>query len=119
VILLCPLSVFFGRCPSFEFLQTLEECKLQSITFTELNELYEQYPLFNKVGRLLVEQYYLRAEMRTHHLRSLNAVERYQQCKSVYGDLFGRIPNEHLASFISLTPETLSRIKSNSYKCIH
>jgi CRP/FNR family transcriptional regulator, anaerobic regulatory protein len=108
---LSPVS-FFGQQPSFEFLQLLEDCTLNSITHKQLQQLYVEFPEFNKVGRLLVEQYYIRSELRTHQMRSLSAAERYALCQSTYGAMLNRVSNDHLASFIGLTPETLSRVKS-------
>ena len=108
---LSPVS-FFGQQPSFEFLQLLEDCTLHSITHKQLEQLYVKFPEFNKVGRLLVEQYYIRSELRTHQMRSLSATERYALCQSTYGAMLNRVSNDHLASLIGLTPETLSRVKS-------
>ncbi|GAA4458557.1 Crp/Fnr family transcriptional regulator [Nibrella saemangeumensis] len=106
-----PVS-FYRQQPSFEYLETLEESPLWSLSYQHLSHLYSQYPEFNYVGRVVTEQYYTRSELRAHHLRMQTADERYRAFLSEYPTLANRVPNKHIASFLGLTPETFSRIRA-------
>jgi len=46
---------FFSRKPSFENIEVLEDCVLQSINWDQLQSLYTTYPEFNLTGRLITE----------------------------------------------------------------
>lgn len=106
-----PISFFLQR-PSFEYLELLEDSLLWSLTYQQLISLYETYPAFNYVGRIITEQYYINSEVRTHNLRMLTADERYQWFISTYKPVLNRLSNKHIASFLGLTPETVSRIRA-------
>ncbi len=64
---------FFTGQPSFEYLETLEDCTLIVLKRTALNKLYEDFLEFNVIGRKLTEYYYIRNETRANELRILAA----------------------------------------------
>ncbi|MCA8830241.1 Crp/Fnr family transcriptional regulator [Hymenobacter pini] len=103
---------FFARQPSHEYVQALEDCVLWSITHAQLQELYQQFPEFNYVGRVLTEQYYVLSEQRALHLRMLSAAERYELLLQAFPTVAQRVPLKLLASHLGLTPETLSRLRA-------
>lgn len=98
--------------PSLEGIEALEDCELGEITYRDLNELYEKFPNFNKLGRILTEVYYIELEERAIHFQFKTAKERYDYFLSKYSHAFHRIPLTHIASFLGITKETLSRIRS-------
>ncbi len=107
---------FFGRQLSYEYLELIEDSKLYGLAFASLEGLYARFPAFNRVGRVLVEQYYVRSELRAHQIRANTAKERYLSFLNDYRSIAHRISNSQTASFIGLTPETLSRVKSRKNK---
>ena len=110
-IIISPVS-FYTRQPTFEYIETVEDSVLWSLTSVDIGHLYERYPLFNFVGRIITEQYYVRSELRAHHLRNLTAEERCQNFFCTYQDLLNRVSSKHIASFLGITPETYSRIRA-------
>ncbi|GAB3223413.1 Crp/Fnr family transcriptional regulator [Hymenobacter seoulensis] len=103
---------FFSRQPSHEYLQTLTDCTLWSVSYTQLQDLYQRFPEFNLVGRVLTEKYYVLSEQRALHLRMYTAAERYDLLLAQFPDIFRRVPLKLLASHLGLTPETLSRLRA-------
>jgi len=49
---------FFSQKQSYESIQALEDCILYYITYDELQFVYNHFPEFNFIGRVLVEKYY-------------------------------------------------------------
>ncbi len=103
---------FFSRQPSHEYLQALEDCRLWSLSHEQVQALYQQFPEFNFIGRVLTERYYVLSEQRALHLRMLPAAERYERLLHGFPDMLQRVPLKLLASHLGLTPETLSRLRA-------
>ena len=103
---------FFSRKPSFESIEVLEDCVLQSVNWDQLQSLYKNYPEFNQTGRIITEQYYIRSEERTISLQTLNAKQRYEKLLLDYPGILQKASLGQIASFLSIKQETLSRIRS-------
>lgn len=104
-------SLITGK-PSLEGIEALEDCELGEISYNDLNDLYDTFPEFNRLGRMLMELYYIELEERAVHFQFKTAKERYTYFISKYSHAFHRIPLTHIASYLGITKETLSRIRS-------
>lgn len=100
--------------PSDEYIQALEDCELVVIPFESMQELYEQFPEMNMVGRKLLEEYYAASEERVYIGRIPNAKSRYDHFIETRPELVNRIPLKHVASYLGITLETLSRLRSKN-----
>jgi CRP-like cAMP-binding protein len=98
--------------PSDEYIQALEDCELVAIPFAALQEFYDRFPEMNRMGRLLLEAYYADSEERVYICRIPNAQSRYQHFIESRPELVNRIPLKHVASYLGITLETLSRLRS-------
>ncbi|GAB2941554.1 Crp/Fnr family transcriptional regulator [Hymenobacter coalescens] len=107
---------FLTRGPSQEYIELLEDAVLYSISYEQLQQLYREFAEFNYVGRVLTEHYYVLSEQRTQQLRLLRAEQRYEQLLETFPGALQRIPLKHLASYLGVTPETISRIRAQSGK---
>ena len=105
---------FLTRTASQEFIELLEPAVLHSISHSQLQQLYLDFPEFNYVGRVLTEHYYVLSEQRTQQLRLLRADQRYAQLLHSFPDVLQRVPLKHLASYLGVTPETISRIRAQA-----
>ena len=98
--------------PSLENIQAIERCDLIVATYDSLHYLYENHLEVNIVGRKLLEQYYRDAEERAFISRIPNAANRYRHFLETKSNLSNRIPLKYIASYLGMTIETLSRIRS-------
>ena len=98
--------------PSLENIQAIESCDLVVTTHDALQHLYQHHLEVNVVGRRLLEQYYKDAEERAFISRIPNAAKRYQHFLETKSNLSNRIPLKYIASYLGMTIETLSRIRS-------
>lgn len=106
------VSSFFLRKPSIEFIQTIEETFVHYLHYEELEELYSKFPEFNVNGRLLVTQFCLNSEERLYNMRKQKAEDRVNSLKSLHPQIFQRAPVNHIASYLGISLETLSRIRA-------
>ena len=92
-------------------IQTLSECEVVRIAVSEINRLLRTYPALEELYRQLIVE-----SARTHWelkiaIYQYNAMERYQWFQQVYPGLSEKISNKYIASFLNMTPVTLSRLK--------
>jgi len=97
---------------SEEYLQALEDVELISIPHALSEYLYENYPEANIVGRKMMELYYRSAEERAYLCRISSAEKRYQRFLLSFPGLVNRVSLKHIASFLAIRLETLSRIRA-------
>ena len=102
---------FITQTPSSEYMELLEPSTVHSLSYDYLQQLYHQFPEFNRVGRVLTEKYYVLSELRAHSLRTANAAERYAQLLRDFPDIFQRVQVKQIASYLGIAPETLSRLR--------
>lgn len=102
---------FYTRQPAQEYVELLEDSVVWSITYAQLQQLYQNFPEFNAIGRQLTERYYVLSERRTQNLRMQTALERYQYLLTDFPAILTRVPLKYIASHLGISPETLSRLR--------
>jgi len=103
---------FILRTPSYECIEALEDCEIQTISFEKLNEMYKQFPEAERAGRLILEEYYSRLEERLISIRFKPAKQRYDALFKQRPEIIKRAPLGKIASYLGMTQETLSRIRA-------
>ncbi|MET4082275.1 CRP-like cAMP-binding protein [Pedobacter sp. UYP30] len=109
--LLISVYSFYTGNPSFEYLETVEDCKLIAVKKEKLDEMYLNIMEFNFSGRKLTEFYHMRNEIQANDLRMYSAKERYEHLIQRNPQLLQRISLGHIASYLGISQETLSRIR--------
>jgi CRP/FNR family transcriptional regulator, anaerobic regulatory protein len=107
---------FFTRKPGVEYIELLEDSILFEIHYNEVQKIYRDFIEMNFVGRVLTEYYFTHAEQRTVNLRKTSAEEKFQFFLDMHSGLINRVPSRHIASYLGLTPETLSRLKEKMFR---
>lgn len=113
--LILSVESFFNQSISNESIQALEDCFLFYISFEELQFAYQNFPDFNSLGRILTEKYYQLSERSLYSLRMQRAHEKYLFLLNHSPYIVQRVPLKYIASYLSITEETLSRIRSQKY----
>lgn len=101
------------KTSSFMNIKALETCVLHTISYKHLYHLYDSIPRLERVGRLLAEAAFIEMVHRRDDFQMLNAEERYAKLLKEKPYLFQRIPQYHLASYLGIRKETLSRVRKN------
>lgn len=102
--------------PCREYLQTLEDCELVALPIAFLESVFEKYHETNFICRRLWEFTYRGAEERAYICRIPSAEKKYQHFMETQPNLIARIPLKYIASYLGMTIETLSRIRSRQNK---
>ena len=105
---------FFTQQPTDEYVALLEPAVVHSISYAQLQNLYRDFPEFNFLGRQLVEKYYVLSEQRARHLRAHTAAERLDALLAEFPAVFQRVAVGHIAGYLGLAPETLSRLRGRA-----
>ncbi len=105
------ISSFDDQIPAIENIQALEDCEFLSITFADFQNLYVEIPEFNIVGRKLIQRYYRNSEARAFVARLSKAEYKYEYFLRNNPQLLNRLAIKHIASYLGITLETLSRIR--------
>jgi CRP/FNR family transcriptional regulator, anaerobic regulatory protein len=103
---------FFNQTESYESIQALEDCELFYIDYNQLQYIYQHFPEFNFVGRVLAEKYYCLSEQRLYSLRMQRSQEKYDYMLEHFPELIQRVPSKYVSSYLGITEETLSRVRS-------
>jgi CRP/FNR family transcriptional regulator, anaerobic regulatory protein len=107
---------FYKQSPSREYIELLEDAALASITYTQLQALYQKHLEFNFISRVLTEHYYSLSEERVFAMRQSASDQRFDFFHKSYPELLSRVPLKQVAAFLRMTPETLSRLRARAAK---
>lgn len=107
---------FLMQSQSNQTLEALEDCELLAIDYKSLQALYKQVPALQVVARVVAEQRFINGQrILSWHLLD-NPEQRYRKFSHHYSDLLLRVPQHIIASFLGITPVSLSRIRKRITK---
>ncbi|MBO0950316.1 Crp/Fnr family transcriptional regulator [Fibrella forsythiae] len=98
--------------PADHFVQALEPCVIIAAPIAELRASYDRFPALERISRQFSEQYLYRIMAQLSQYTIRNAEERYVHLLTNEPDLIQRVPQVILASYVGVTPVTLSRIRN-------
>lgn len=98
----------------FEYVETVEETTAYSIFIEKLNDLYKSQIDIANWMRVLQQENFLRLQDTHIHRLNSSAKERYECFIKEYPDIFKRANLGHIASFLGITQQSLSRIRAKA-----
>ncbi len=109
------MDLYLGK-PGFEYVETIEECEVYSITVEALNQLFEQHIDLANWMRRLMQHIFLKLQDAHIARLILPAQERYENFLRDFPDISSRVNLGHIASFLGVTQQSLSRIRGFSHR---
>ena len=106
---------FLTQQPSTYELQALTETSVLSITYNDLQEVYQKTQIGNLIGRLTAERLFLLKSKREQYLLKLSAEEHYLKLFKERPELLKVIPLKYISSYIGVTAQALSRIRKRLF----
>lgn len=102
---------FLTRTPCAYNVKTVQDTVLLRIHYNDIQDLYNHSPTGNIMGRISAEQLYVKKTRREVSLLTQTAEERYLNLVKEHPKFIQEIPLKHIASYIGITPQALSRIR--------
>lgn len=106
------LVSFITHAPSFEYVQALADTQVHYISRSDFFALLAAVPAWEQFYRGYLEYAYVTNTTRLHSFLTLDARTRYEQLLAQSPAVVQRLPNKLVASYLHLSQETLSRLKS-------
>lgn len=103
-------SFITGKEASF-YVEALTPAEVIVISRDDLDKLYERVPKFERMFRILLQHAFVALQERTVHNLSMPARQRYERFLNKYPDIAARVALIHIASYLGMTPEFLSKIR--------
>jgi len=104
---------FISQEPSTEYIQAVEDSELLVITYDKFVQLRKTVPEWDKMYIHMLEYGLTVITSKLSSLLTQNATERYLSLLKNNPELVQRLSNSNLAAYLNISPETLSRLKSN------
>jgi len=117
--LMTSASSFFTQQPAREYIEVLQDCKLQSLTWLELNAYYADFKEGNLLGRIIIQKYYVLGEERTILLRTQKPESKYDLLLKNHPQIELQTTQQNIASYLGISRETLSRIRRKKLELCH
>lgn len=96
-------------------IQALTPVEAISITNAALQKLYNKSQTWERMGRLINQYYLIELIKRNNGMLNKTARERYEEFLALHRPLFNIVPLKYIASYLNISMETLSRLRSDSY----
>lgn len=103
---------FLSQKPGNLFIEVLEDAELVVLSKKNQEILYQEIPKLERFFRILIEKSLVANQERLMDNLTLSAEERFEKFQNKYKDLQYKIPQKQIASFIGVTPEFFSKMKS-------
>lgn len=107
------ISSFYSNKPSRLFIETLEPSHILLIEKNDLLYLYQRHRKFARYFKVIFENKFVEMQNRVLQNISSTAEERYLTFLEQYPGLSNRLPGIHIASYLGVTPEFLSKVRKD------
>lgn len=102
---------FLSQQPSLCYISALENSELIIFSHDKLQQAYSESHNWERFGRIISEACYLDAMRRSESFLFQNGEQRYLDLMKTNPQIFNRIPLYHIASYMGLERESLSRLR--------
>lgn len=113
---ICAGESYTFNLPAIENYQALEDTELIVLSKVAIEELLAISSRFEVIARIATENELITCQKMIASFITKSAEERYIDLLNNQGELFQRVPQQYIASFLGVSPETLSRIKARVFK---
>lgn len=115
---ICAGESFTFNIPASENYQAVEQTEIFVFAKSKTEALLKEVPKFEVIARIATENELITCQKVIASFVTKSAEERYIDLLDKQGELFHRVPQQYIASFLGVSPETLSRIKTRVFNKI-
>ena len=110
------MPCFINEQPAMMFIEAVENSSILQLQKSDLDQLYIKIPKFERFFRIIMQNAYIREQLRVMQNLSLSAEERYNNFLIKYPQIVAQVTQKQIASYLGITPEFLSAIRKNKSK---
>ena len=92
-----------------------EDCEFLELSIKDLQALYDKSIYIERIGRRMVEEEFISEFGMRRMLLKLDALQRYKYIEKSHPEILSRFQLKDIATFIGITPETLSRLRKKRF----
>jgi CRP-like cAMP-binding protein len=107
---------FMLQKPSEIWIEALECCQVLAWDKPDILPLFQEHPAWLRFSKMMADRLFYRKEQREIELLKCTAEERYRHFLADFPGLSQRVSQYHIATYLGITPESLSRIRSRLAK---
>ncbi|WP_441001477.1 Crp/Fnr family transcriptional regulator [Fodinibius sp. SL11] len=107
------LQSFFTGKPTTLNIEVLEDSELLMLDRKNHQKLLDEIPAYERYHRIIVQNAYVALQQRAENALGLTAEEKYSRLIEQNPEFMNRVPLNLVASYLGMSPETLSRVRSN------
>jgi CRP-like cAMP-binding protein len=108
-------EAFFGNYPAQLYVEAIEDSILLGIHRDTLETLYKRIPKFERFFRIKTTKSFVALRSRILSSLQKNNKERYLEFCQTYPEIEKRVPNYHIANYLGIKPESLSRLRKELF----
>lgn len=110
------LASFEDQTPCSMYIETLEDCELLILTRASKERLLNQIPKLERMFRLMLQRHLTVVQKRLFKTIATTAMEKYLEFINRYPSIPQRVPQHYIASYLGISPEFLSKLRTRSLK---
>ncbi|WP_158829559.1 Crp/Fnr family transcriptional regulator [Mucilaginibacter lacusdianchii] len=111
----CNYESFIPQVPSNKNIQALEDCEILQISYDDLQAFYQSVKGAERFGRLIIEQVFIQTLQDLSSFYTDSPELRYEKFLKKHPALLQRISQYHIASYVGVKPQSLSRIRKRIF----
>lgn len=109
-------TAIYNRVPASLTVECIADSTVIEFNARELEEIYDRFPAFEPYQRKNLERHIVSLNKRILNQMQLTALARYQLFLEQYPDIEKSISNYHIASYLGITQQSLSRVRAEMAK---
>ncbi|HZX72879.1 MAG TPA: Crp/Fnr family transcriptional regulator [Cyclobacteriaceae bacterium] len=102
---------FFEQKPTEQYIQLMRKSELLAVTHASMHRLYLMFPEAQYLFQSITQCENQQARKDLFEIKHLEAIERFERLLSMFPGIDKIVPQEAIASYLGITPQSLSRIK--------
>jgi CRP-like cAMP-binding protein len=106
------IASFMSNIPSIINIVAIEKCSLITLHKDDIMTLIKKHESFKNMANIIIQEQLIRSEKREAELLQNSPEDRFKNLMEEHPKLFKRIPLHYVASYLGITPETLSRYRT-------
>jgi CRP-like cAMP-binding protein len=110
------MPCFVSQAPAMISIEAIEDTSITQLTKAGMDSLYFKVPKFERFFRILMQNAYVREQLRILQNLSMSAEDRYKNFITKYPAIAKQVTQKNIASYLGITPEHLSVIRNKMSK---